>query len=51
MARRFDLTVVDQAEPGRIGIGGMIIESALFDSDRPVIIVPCSKERRLSSIA
>lgn len=40
IARRFDLVVVDQAEPDQKGVGGTIIESALFDSGRPVIIVP-----------
>jgi len=38
IARRFDLIVVNQAEPE--GGEKAIIESALFDSGRPVIIVP-----------
>lgn len=40
IARRFDLAVVDQANPDGSTIEGMIIEGALFDSGRPVIIVP-----------
>jgi len=40
IARRFDLAVVDQATPDSSTIEGMIIEGALFDSGRPVIIVP-----------
>ena len=40
IARRFDLAVVAQAKPESIGVEGMIIEGALFDSGRPVIIVP-----------
>jgi nucleotide-binding universal stress UspA family protein len=39
-ARRFDLAVVDQANPEGSEIEAMIIEGALFDSGRPVIIVP-----------
>ncbi len=40
IARRFDLIIVDQAEPDQKGGEETIIESALFDSGRPVIIVP-----------
>lgn len=40
IARHFDLAVVDQANPDGSTIEGMIIEGALFDSGRPVIIVP-----------
>lgn len=40
IARRFDLTVVAQAESERDAVRKGIIEGALFDSGRPVIVVP-----------
>ena len=40
LARRFDLSVVGQAEPETNAIEEVIAEAALFDSGRPVIIVP-----------
>jgi nucleotide-binding universal stress UspA family protein len=40
LARRFDLAVVGQAEPETSAVEEMIAESALFESGRPVIIVP-----------
>ena len=40
IARRFDLSIVAQAEPEKPGPEDMIIESALFDSGRPCLIVP-----------
>jgi nucleotide-binding universal stress UspA family protein len=40
IARRFDLAVVGQAEPETNASEGIIVEAALFDSGRPVIIVP-----------
>src|SRR5262245_41443140 len=40
MARRFDLAVVGQAEPGRVAPEELIAEAALFDSGRPVVVVP-----------
>jgi nucleotide-binding universal stress UspA family protein len=40
IARRFDLSVVRQAEPGKNSPAPLIIEAALFDSGRPVLIVP-----------
>lgn len=40
IARRFDLAIVDQANPESSTTEGAIIEGALFDSGRPVIIVP-----------
>jgi nucleotide-binding universal stress UspA family protein len=39
LARRFDLSVVAQAEPERTA-HNMIIEAALFESGRPVLVVP-----------
>ena len=40
IARRFDLSIVAQAEPDKPGSEDMIIESALFDSGRPCLVVP-----------
>ena len=40
IARYFDLAVVEQAEPETSAIEEKIIEAALFDSGRPVIVVP-----------
>src|SRR5215471_17090320 len=40
IARRFDLSVVAQSEPDRRPAQDLIIEGALFQSGRPVIVVP-----------
>lgn len=40
IARRFDLAVVGQAEPNKLAAQDLIIEGALFESGRPVIVVP-----------
>ena len=41
IARRFDLSVVGQAEPGTLaGAEELVIEAALFSSGRPVLVVP-----------
>src|SRR5262245_44901585 len=40
IARRFDLSVVAQARPEADGPEALIIEQALFDSGRPVLVVP-----------
>jgi nucleotide-binding universal stress UspA family protein len=40
LARRFDLSIVGQAEPETSTIEDLIIEAALFESGRPVIVVP-----------
>jgi hypothetical protein len=40
IARHFDLSVVGQAEPETSAIEEKIVEAALFDSGRPVIVVP-----------
>jgi nucleotide-binding universal stress UspA family protein len=40
IARRFDLVVVGQAEPEKDNVEELIAESALFESGRPVIVVP-----------
>jgi nucleotide-binding universal stress UspA family protein len=40
IARRFDLAIVGQVEPDGSPIQAMISESTLFESGRPMIIVP-----------
>jgi len=40
IARRFDLSVVAQAQPDALGAEALIVEQALFDSGRPVLVVP-----------
>jgi nucleotide-binding universal stress UspA family protein len=40
LARRFDLSVVGQAEPDKLAGEDLIIEAALFQSGRPLIVVP-----------
>lgn len=40
IARRFDLAVVDQAKPNGSAVDATIPEGAMFESGRPVIIVP-----------
>ncbi len=40
IARRFDLAVVGQAEPETSAVEEIIAESTLFESGRPVIVVP-----------
>jgi nucleotide-binding universal stress UspA family protein len=40
IARRFDLAVVGQTQPDRDEVEGLIAEGVLFESGRPVIIVP-----------
>src|SRR5262249_709170 len=40
IARRYDLSVVAQPEPGKMSGDGMIVEAALFQSGRPLIVVP-----------
>lgn len=40
VARRFDLSIVGQANPDAMGPQELIIEAALFQSGRPVVVVP-----------
>ncbi len=40
VARRFDLSIVGQAEPETSAVEEVIAEAALFESGRPVILVP-----------
>jgi nucleotide-binding universal stress UspA family protein len=39
-ARRYDLAIVPQAAPHRLGGEDLVIEATLFQSGRPVIVVP-----------
>jgi nucleotide-binding universal stress UspA family protein len=40
IARRFDLSVVGQAVPGKITPRPILIEAALFETGRPTLVVP-----------
>lgn len=40
LARRFDISVVAQADPNQLAAEDLIVESALFNSGRPVVVVP-----------
>jgi nucleotide-binding universal stress UspA family protein len=40
IARRFDLSIVGQAEPESSAVEDIVAEAALFESGRPVILVP-----------
>jgi len=40
IARRFDLSVVGQSEPTKSAVEDLLIEAALFESGRPVVVVP-----------
>lgn len=40
IARRFDLAVVGQHDPARAAAEELLIEAALFESGRPVVVVP-----------
>jgi nucleotide-binding universal stress UspA family protein len=48
IARRFDLSVVGQAEPEKSTFDELIIEGALFESGRPVLVVPYIQRAGLS---
>jgi len=40
IVRRFDLAIIGQPEPHKLALERLIVEAALFDSGRPVLIVP-----------
>jgi hypothetical protein len=40
VARRFDLAIMGQPEPDTPALERLLVEAALFDSGRPVLIVP-----------
>jgi nucleotide-binding universal stress UspA family protein len=47
IARRFDLSIVRQAEPEAAPLEELIIEAALFESGRPVLVVPYVRKEGL----
>jgi nucleotide-binding universal stress UspA family protein len=47
IARRFDLSVVGQTEPDRPAPEELIIENVLFESGRPVVVVPYIQKQGL----
>jgi nucleotide-binding universal stress UspA family protein len=48
IARRFDLAVVGQAQPKEGASEELLIEGALFESGRPVVVVPFVQTRPVS---
>jgi nucleotide-binding universal stress UspA family protein len=44
LARYVDLSIVRQAEPDKLDPDALIIESALFDSGKPMLIVPYAQK-------
>ena len=48
VARRFDLAIMGQAEPDTPALERLLVEAALFDSGRPVLIVPYIQRRGLT---
>ena len=48
MARRFDLTVIAQPEPEQPALARLLVEAALFESGRPVLVVPYIQAAPLS---
>ena len=48
IARRFDLSLVAQADPDQEGGQDLLIEAALFQSGRPAIVVPYIQKSGLS---
>lgn len=40
LARRFDLSILGQPEPEQPALDRLIVEAALFDTGRPVLVVP-----------
>jgi len=47
IARRFDLSIVRQAEPDTGPLEELIVEAALFESGRPVLVVPYVRKEPL----
>ncbi|MDC7789585.1 universal stress protein [Rhodoplanes sp. TEM] len=48
IARRFDLVVVGQREPDRMSPADLFAEGALFESGRPVVMVPYIQKQGLA---
>src|SRR5581483_7271084 len=43
LARGFDFSVIQQADPDNLVYEDLLLEAALFDSGRPVLVVPYAK--------
>src|SRR6266581_3648549 len=48
IARRFDLSVVGQEEPDKVAPEQLIVEAALLESGRPVLVVPYIQRQGLA---
>lgn len=46
-ARRFDVTIIQQAEPDSVDDESVLIEATLFGSGRPVLVVPYIQDKPL----
>ena len=49
MSRLYDLTIVGQSDPEKIGAEEVIAEAVMFDSGRPVLLVPCKQQKPFSA--
>lgn len=49
LSRLYDLTIVGQADPERMGAEEVIAEAVLFDSGRPVLLVPIKQQKPFSA--
>lgn len=49
MARLYDLTIVSQADPDNLSSDEVIAEAVLFDSGRPVLLVPLKQAKPFSA--
>lgn len=49
MARLYDLTIVNQADPARMGAEEVVAEAVLFDSGRAVLLVPLKQQKPFSA--
>ena len=48
IARRFDLAIMGQPEPDTPALERLLVEAALFDSGRPVLVVPYIQQKGLT---
>lgn len=49
MARLYDLAIINQADPDKLGAEEVVTEAVLFDSGRPVIVVPRNQQKPFSA--
>ncbi|PZQ79136.1 MAG: universal stress protein UspA [Ancylobacter novellus] len=49
LARLYDLAIVSQSDPDRMGAEEVITEAVLFDSGRPVLLVPLKQQKPFSA--